>query len=78
MIELQVRRGYKDNPGIILIIFPLVLNIFYFQSCTLRHINNTMTKRKRIGAKAYSLYKSSPEHVYIVSYQAEGKTVCAK
>ena len=39
------------------------LNIFYFQNCTLQHINNTITQRNRIGTKAYSLYSSSPEHV---------------
>ena len=37
------------------------LNIFYFQNCTLQHINNTITQRNRIGTKAYSLYSSSPE-----------------
>ena len=39
------------------------LNIFYFQNCTLQHINNTITQRNRIGTKAYSLYSSSPERV---------------
>ena len=38
----------------------LSLNIFYFQNCTLQHINNTITQRNRIGTKAYSLYSSSP------------------
>ena len=39
------------------------LNIFYFQNCTLQHINNTITQRNRIGTKAYSLLSSSPERV---------------
>ena len=51
------------------------LNIFYFQNCTLQHINNSITQRNRIGTKTYSLYSSSPEQVWIVNYQAEGKTV---
>ena len=39
------------------------LNIFYFQNCTLQHINNTITQRNRIGTKVYSLYSSSPERM---------------
>ena len=42
------------------------LNIFYFQKCTLQHINNTITQRNRIGTKAYSLYSSSPETHYCI------------
>ena len=51
-------RGPACSHGIL-----FSLNIFYFQNCTLQHINNTITQRNRIGTKAYSLYSSSPEHV---------------